>query len=54
VASGKPGMLENSRHPHESTQQTKLTHTNGTISFAREAPGTATTEFLSASAISRV
>lgn len=30
---------------HESTQQTKLTHTNGTISFAREAPGTATTEF---------
>ncbi len=31
--------------PHESTQQTKLTHLNGTISFARQAPGTATTEF---------
>ena len=31
--------------PHEDTRQTKLTHTNGTISFAREAPGTATTEF---------
>ena len=31
--------------PHESTQQTKLTHTNGTLSFARQAPGTANTEF---------
>jgi peptidyl-prolyl cis-trans isomerase A (cyclophilin A) len=31
--------------PHEDTRQTKLTHTNGTISFARGAPGTATTEF---------
>jgi peptidyl-prolyl cis-trans isomerase A (cyclophilin A) len=31
--------------PHESTQQTKLTHTNGTISLARQAPGTANTEF---------
>jgi peptidyl-prolyl cis-trans isomerase A (cyclophilin A) len=31
--------------PHEDTRQTKLTHANGTISFAREAPGTATTEF---------
>jgi peptidyl-prolyl cis-trans isomerase A (cyclophilin A) len=31
--------------PHESTQQTRLTHTNGTISFARQEPGTANTEF---------
>ena len=31
--------------PHESTQQTKLTHKNGTISLARQAPGTASTEF---------
>jgi len=31
--------------PHESTQQTKLTHKNGTISMARLAPGTANTEF---------
>src|SRR5580698_3072742 len=31
--------------PHEDTRQTKLAHKNGTISFAREAPGTATTEF---------
>lgn len=31
--------------PHESTQQTKLTHKNGTISLARQAPGTANTEF---------
>ncbi|MES2646474.1 MAG: peptidylprolyl isomerase [Bacteroidota bacterium] len=31
--------------PHETTQQTGLHHTNGTISLAREAPGTATTEF---------
>ena len=31
--------------PHESTRQTTLLHTNGTISLARMAPGTATTEF---------
>lgn len=31
--------------PHETTQQTKLTHTDGTVSLARMAPGTATTEF---------
>lgn len=31
--------------PHETTQQTKLSHTNGTISLAREAPGTANSEF---------
>ena len=31
--------------PHESTQQTKLSHTNGTISLARQEPGTASTEF---------
>jgi peptidyl-prolyl cis-trans isomerase A (cyclophilin A) len=31
--------------PHETTQQTKLTHKNGTISLARQAPGTANTEF---------
>ena len=31
--------------PHESTQQTKILHKNGTISLARLAPGTATTEF---------
>jgi peptidyl-prolyl cis-trans isomerase A (cyclophilin A) len=31
--------------PHESTLQTKLTHKNGTISLARQAPGTASTEF---------
>jgi len=31
--------------PHESTQQTKLTHKDGTISLARLAPGTASTEF---------
>jgi peptidyl-prolyl cis-trans isomerase A (cyclophilin A) len=30
---------------HEDTRKTKLTHANGTISFAREAPGTASTEF---------
>jgi peptidyl-prolyl cis-trans isomerase A (cyclophilin A) len=30
---------------HESTAQTKLSHTNGTISLARQAPGTANTEF---------
>lgn len=31
--------------PHENTQQTKILHTNGTISLARQEPGTATTEF---------
>ena len=31
--------------PHESTKQTGLTHTNGTLSLARTAPGTASTEF---------
>lgn len=31
--------------PHETTQQTKLSHTNGTISLARQAPGTASSEF---------
>lgn len=33
------------RIPHESTLQTKLSHTNGTLSFARQEPGTAGTEF---------
>ncbi len=31
--------------PHETTQQTKISHKNGVISLARVAPGTATTEF---------
>ena len=31
--------------PHEPTQQTHLLHTDGVISLARQAPGTATTEF---------
>lgn len=31
--------------PHESTLQTKISHKDGIISLAREAPGTATTEF---------
>lgn len=31
--------------PHETTGQTGLSHTNGTLSFARMEPGTATTEF---------
>lgn len=31
--------------PHESTQQTGLFHKSGTISMARNEPGTATTEF---------
>jgi peptidyl-prolyl cis-trans isomerase A (cyclophilin A) len=31
--------------PHETTEQTKILHTNGTISLARYTPGTATTEF---------
>ncbi len=31
--------------PHETTQQTHLLHTDGTISLARTEPGSATTEF---------
>lgn len=31
--------------PHESTQLTGLRHTEGTLSFARQEPGTARTEF---------
>ncbi len=31
--------------PHEPTSQTKILHTNGTISLARQAPGSANTEF---------
>ena len=31
--------------PHETTQQTKILHRNGVISLAREAPGTASSEF---------
>lgn len=31
--------------PHESTDKTKLLHTDGAVSLARTAPGTATTEF---------
>jgi len=31
--------------PHETTAQTKLSHTDGTLSLARQAPGTANTEF---------
>ena len=31
--------------PHETTSQTHLLHTDGTISLARGAPGTGTTEF---------
>ena len=38
-AAGVPGI------PHEATQQTKILHTDGTISLARLAPGTASTEF---------
>lgn len=34
-----PGIM------HEPTNQTKILHTNGTISLARQAPGTANTEF---------
>lgn len=30
---------------HETTAQSKLSHTNGTVSFARQEPGTANTEF---------
>lgn len=31
--------------PHETTEKTGLTHSAGTLSFAREAPGTASSEF---------
>lgn len=31
--------------PHESTKQTGLTHTSGTLSLARTTPGSASTEF---------
>jgi peptidyl-prolyl cis-trans isomerase A (cyclophilin A) len=31
--------------PHETTQQTGIKHTNGTISLARDKPGTANSEF---------
>ncbi len=31
--------------PHEPTNQTRILHTDGTISLARAAPGTASTEF---------
>ena len=31
--------------PHETTQQTKILHKDGVISFARQEPGTAHTEF---------
>ncbi|MEN9569815.1 MAG: hypothetical protein RL172_1046 [Bacteroidota bacterium] len=31
--------------PHESTDASKLTHTDGTLSLARTTPGTASTEF---------
>jgi peptidyl-prolyl cis-trans isomerase A (cyclophilin A) len=40
---GKPDSLPGI--PHETTQQTKLLHTDGVLSLARLAPGTATTEF---------
>jgi peptidyl-prolyl cis-trans isomerase A (cyclophilin A) len=33
------------RVPHETTQQTGLTHSAGTLSFAREEPGSASSEF---------
>jgi len=38
-ATGVPGV------PHEPTTQTHLQHTDGTISLARDKPGTGTTEF---------
>lgn len=31
--------------PHETTEQTKILHTDGVVSLARREPGTATTEF---------
>ena len=38
-AASRPGI------PHETTQQTRILHKDGTISLARTAPGTAGTEF---------
>lgn len=43
-ATGKPGPVVPGL-PHESTKQTGLTHTDGTLSLARTTPGTAGTEF---------
>ena len=46
------GLWANKHHrdslpgiPHETTKQTGILHENGTISLARQEPGTATTEF---------
>jgi peptidyl-prolyl cis-trans isomerase A (cyclophilin A) len=39
LATSLPGV------PHETTQQTHILHTDGVISLARMAPGSATTEF---------
>ncbi|MEO7266268.1 MAG: peptidylprolyl isomerase [Ferruginibacter sp.] len=39
-----PG-IEKTAIPHESTTESGLSHTSGTISMARTEPGTATTEF---------
>jgi len=39
LSSSLPGI------PHETTLQTKILHKNGVISLARQAPGTANTEF---------
>jgi peptidyl-prolyl cis-trans isomerase A (cyclophilin A) len=38
-AAGVPGV------PHETTRQTHILHTDGTVSLARGAPGSGTTEF---------
>jgi peptidyl-prolyl cis-trans isomerase A (cyclophilin A) len=37
--------LKPQKIPHETTQQTGLTHMNGTLSLARTEPGSASTEF---------
>ena len=39
LAAGIPGIV------HETTKQTNILHKNGTLSLARQAPGTANTEF---------
>ena len=39
LAASIPGIV------HETTKQTNILHKNGTISLARQAPGTANTEF---------
>ena len=39
LSAALPGIV------HETTQQTKILHTDGTISLARQEPGTANTEF---------